>query len=70
MIKAYLIHLQYDVWSSQCWFLGEDSPEAEQRWLEARKTLPQAVEGVTNPLQFSQKAAEHFKSYGFDRVHK
>ena len=54
--KAYNINLKYDCWSSQCWFLGEDSPEAEARFMEAR--------------QFSQRAAELFKNYGFDRVHK
>ena len=24
--KAYNINLKFDCWSSQCWFLGEDSP--------------------------------------------
>lgn len=70
MKKEYLLHLQYDVWSSQCWFLGDDSPEAEARWLEARKALPEIAETVSNPQLFSQMVAEHFKAYGFDRVHK
>ena len=68
--KAYNINLKFDCWSSQCWFLGEDSPEAEARFMEARQQLPALAEKCRNPLQFSQRAAELFKNYGFDRVHK
>ena len=68
--KAYNIKLKFDSWSSQCWFLGEDSPEAEQRFIEVRQQLPALAETCRNPLQFSQRAAELFRQNGFDRVHK
>ena len=68
--KAYNLNLKYDCWSRQCWFLGEDTPEAEARFSEARKELPALAESCRNPLQFSLRAAELFKRYGFDRVHK
>ena len=68
--KAYNLNLKFDCWSSQCWFLGEDSPEAEEEFKLARKELPALAETCRNPLQFSQRAAELFKKHGFDRVHK
>lgn len=49
--KAYNINLKFDSWSSQCWFLGEDSPEAEQRFIEVRQQLPALAETCRNPLQ-------------------
>jgi len=70
MKKEYLTHLKFDVWSANTWFIGEDSPEAEERWQQARRTLPQVAESCGNPLEFAGRAAEHFKSYGFDRVHR
>lgn len=70
MQKEYLIQLKFDVWSANTWFVGEDTPEAEAKWQEARRTLAEVAETSSNPLQFSQRAAEHFKEYGFDRVHR
>lgn len=70
MTKGYMIHLKFDLWSSQSWFVGEDSLEAEARWAEARRQLPALAAECLNPLQFSQRVVEHFKSFGFDRVHK
>lgn len=70
MKKEYMLHLQFDVWSSQCWFIGEDSPETEAKWLEARRTLPELAESAANPQRFSQLVTERFKEFGFDRVHK
>ena len=46
MKKAYLIHLQYDVWSSQCWFLGEDSPEAALRTREFQAAMNRFLGGL------------------------
>lgn len=68
--KAYNLNLKFESWSSQCWFLGEDSPEAEARFLETRRELPELAKNCRTPQQFSQRAAELFKSRGFDRVHK
>ena len=68
--KAYNLNLKFDCWSSQCWFLGEDSPEAEARFKVAREKIPGVAEYCRNPLQFSARVAELFKSFGFDRVHK
>ena|SRR5699024_5192042 len=68
--KAYNLNLKFDCWSSQCWFLGEDSPEAEARFKAAREKIPGVAEYCRNPLQFSARVAELFKSFGFDRVHK
>ena len=48
MKREYMLHLQFDVWSSQCWFIGEDSAEAEQKWLEARRTLPELAGSAAN----------------------
>ena len=70
MQKGYLIQQKFDVWSANTWFVGDDTPEAEAKWQEARRTLAEVAETSSNPLQFSQRAAEHFKEYGFDRVHR
>ena len=70
MKREYMLHLQYDVWSCQFWFTGEDSSEAAAKWDEARSALPALAESAANPQRFSQLVTAHFKEHGFDRVHK
>ena len=60
MTKGYMIHLKFDLWSSQSWFVGEDSPEAEARWAEARRQLPALAAECLNPPLNSHRVGGHF----------
>lgn len=68
MMKNYIIDLKFDNTQWRVWLSGEDSPEAEENWKKALKTLGTVGDSCTHAPEFFAKAMEHFKQYGFVRV--
>ncbi|MCH5323849.1 MAG: hypothetical protein J1E39_01425 [Eubacterium sp.] len=68
--KTYIINLKYGIWENQLWLVGEDSPEWEKKWDDAKAGLDELADNSRGSGEFFTKAIEHFGSYGFTRIQK
>ena len=70
MTKPYIIGLEFGTWHSEVWFSGEATPEAEENWSKAVKSLASVGNECSNPNEFISAASEHFEKYGFTRIQR
>lgn len=68
--KAYIINLKFGIWENQLWLVGEDSPECEKKWEDAKAALDDIAKVSRGSGEFFAKAIDHFDSYGFTRIQK
>lgn len=68
--KPYIINLKYGTWENQLWFQGQDSPEGQQLWEQAKKGLPAVAENCRTAGEYFSRAVEHFRNQGFSRIQR
>lgn len=68
--KPYIINLKFGIWENQLWLEGEDSPEGEKNWENAKSGLKAVAEGCLTSGEYFTKATEYFESCGFPRIQR
>ncbi|MBE5850295.1 MAG: hypothetical protein E7298_09080 [Lachnospiraceae bacterium] len=69
-MKRYSIRLKFELMMKDLYFQTEETDDSDERWEKACAGLEQVGDSCSSGPEFFEKAAAHYKSFGFERIAK